>query len=132
VLTGPHVILALKVAVIAVTVLLTFSLSAMLRGNYRLHGRINIVFFILTAGALLGLEVIIRLIDPAVFSYIEEDPAARRALTIHLCFSLPAASVMPVMLYTGFTHRRNVHLMLAGLFGVLWIGTFVTGVFFLK
>jgi uncharacterized membrane protein YozB (DUF420 family) len=132
VLTGPHVILALKIAVLAVTVLLLFSLSAMLRGNYRLHGRINIVFFILTAGALIGLEVIIRLIDPTVFSYIEEDPVAMRALTIHLCFSLPAAAVMPVMLYTGFTHRRQVHLVLAGLFGVLWTGTFVTGIFFLK
>src|SRR5262245_20071091 len=103
----------------------------MLRGNYRLHGRINIVFLILTASALVGLEIIIRLIDPTVFSYIEEDPAAKRALTIHLCFSLPAAAVMPAMLYTGFTHRRKVHLLLAGLFGVLWTGTFVTGIFFL-
>ena len=131
-LTGPQVILALKAAVLAVTVLLLFSLAAVLRGRYRLHGRINIVFFVLTVGALVGLEVITRLIDPQVFAYIEEDPAAKRALTIHLCFSLPAAAVMPAMLYTGFTHRRNAHLSLAAVFGVLWTGTFVTGIFFLK
>ena len=131
-LTGPQVILALKVAVLAVTVLLLFSLAALLRGRYRLHGRINIVFFALTVGALVGLEVITRLIDPNVFSYIEEDPAAKRALSIHLCFSLPAAAVMPAMLYTGFTHRRNLHLMLAAVFGVLWTGTFVTGIFYLR
>jgi len=132
VLTGPQVILALKVAVLAVTVLLLFSLAAVLRGHYRLHGRINIVFFVLTVGALVGLEVITRLIDPNVFSYIEEDPAAKRALSIHLCFSLPAAAVMPAMLYTGFTHRRKLHLMLAAVFGVLWTGTFVTGIFYLR
>ena len=131
-LTGPQVILALKVAVLAVTVLLLFSLAAVLRGHYRLHGRINIVFFVLTVGALVGLEVITRLIDPNVFSYIEEDPAAKRALSIHLCFSLPAAAVMPAMLYTGFTHRRKLHLMLAAVFGVLWTGTFVTGIFYLR
>jgi hypothetical protein len=132
VLTGSQVILALKIAVLAVTVLLFCSLAALLRGRYRLHGRINVVFFVLTVGALLGLEVITRLIDPNVFAYIDEDPAARRALSIHLCFSLPAAAVMPLMLYTGFTHRRTFHLTLAAIFGVLWTGTFVTGIFFLK
>lgn len=131
-LTGPQVILTLKIAVLAVTVLLLFSLLALVRGQYRLHGRINVVFFILTVGALVGLEVVTRLIDPNVFSYIEDDPAAKRALTIHLCFSLPSAAVMPAMLYTGFTHRRNLHLMLAAVFGILWTGTFVTGIFFLR
>ena len=44
---------------------------------------------------------------------------------------MPSALLMPVMLYTGLTHRRRAHLALAVVFGVLWSGTFVTGVFFL-
>ena len=131
-LTGPHVVLALKGAVLAVTVLFLCSLAALARGHYRLHGRINRIFFALTAAALVGLEIIARLIDPTVFSYFENDPDLKRALAIHLCFSLPAAATMPIMLYTGYTHRRKVHLSLAALFVVLWTGTFVTGIFFLK
>ena len=50
-LTGPNVILTLKVAVAAVTVLLLASLVALARGQYRLHGRINLVFFTLTLAA---------------------------------------------------------------------------------
>jgi hypothetical protein len=42
------------------------------------------------------------------------------------------AIVMPAMLYTGLTHRRAAHLILAAVFGALWTGTFVTGVFFLS
>ena len=38
---------------------------------------------------------------------------------------------MPVMLFTGLRHMRVPHLMLAVVFGLLWIGTFFTGVFFL-
>jgi hypothetical protein len=38
---------------------------------------------------------------------------------------------MPMMLYTGLTGRRRVHLSLAVVFGALWTGTFLTGVFFL-
>jgi uncharacterized membrane protein YozB (DUF420 family) len=132
VLTGPDVVLVLKGAVLSVTVLLLLSLVALARGRYRLHGRINMLFFILTVVALLGLEVIARLIDPDVFSYFENDPDLKRALSIHLCFSLPAAAIMPLMLYTGLTHRRNLHLKLAAVFGVLWTGTFVTGIFYLR
>jgi len=129
VLRGPDVILTLKIAVIAVTLLLLASLAALARGNYRLHGRINLVFFTLTLVALFGLEVITRLIQPDIFDYMNET--TRRALTIHLCFSVPAALLMPAMLYTGLTNRRGLHLALAYLFGALWVGTFVTGVFFL-
>ena len=132
VLTGPHVVLALKGAVLAVTILFLCSLVALARGRYRLHGKINRVFFALTAAALVGLEIIARLIDPTVFSYFENDPELKRALSIHLCFSLPAAATMPIMLYTGYTHRRKLHLTLAVLFVILWTGTFVTGIFFLK
>jgi uncharacterized membrane protein YozB (DUF420 family) len=130
-LTGPNVILTLKIAVAAVTLLLLTSLLALARGNYRLHGRINVVFFTLTLVTILGFEAIIRGIDPSIFNYIEEHPDLRQALNVHLCFSVPAALLMPAMLYTGLTHRRSIHLTLAVLFGALWIGTVITGVFFL-
>ena len=130
-LTGPQVILILKTAVLAVTFLLLTSLLALLRGNYRLHGRINLIFFILTVVTLLGLEVVARWIDPELFLYFETDQGLKRALSIHLCFSLPAAAIMPFMLWTGFSHRRNIHLSLAVLFGIIWTGTFITGIFFL-
>jgi uncharacterized membrane protein YozB (DUF420 family) len=131
VLTGPNVILVLKIAVLTVTVLLLMSLTALLRGNYRLHGRINTVFFGLTVVALVGLEVVARLIDPTLFQYFDDRPDLAQALRIHLCFSLPSTAVMPLMLYTGYSGRREVHLFLAGVFSVLWTGTFITGIFFL-
>lgn len=131
VLTGPNVILALKVAVAAVTVLLLASLVALARGQYRVHGRINLVFFTLTLAAVLGLELIVRVIDPGVFDYIRRTPEVYRSLNIHLCFSVPSALLMPAMLYTGLKRIRRVHLALACVFGVLWTGTFITGIFFL-
>jgi hypothetical protein len=131
VLTGPTVILILKIAVGAVTVLLLASLAALARGNQRLHGRLNLAFFVLTLTAVLGLEVLIRLVQPHVFDELRSDPAAARALTVHLCFSIPSALVLPLMLYTGRTHRGGAHRTLAVLFGLLWTGTFITGIFFL-
>jgi uncharacterized membrane protein YozB (DUF420 family) len=131
VLTGPNVILALKVAVAAVTVLLLASLVALYRGQYRLHGRINLVFFTLTLAAVLGLEVIARVVSPGVFDYVRENPPVYRALNVHLCFSVPSALLMPAMLYTGLTRRRALHLPLACVFAVFWAGTFITGIFFL-
>lgn len=128
-LTGPQVILILKLAVSAVTFLLLASLVALVRGNYRLHGRINLLFSALTLTAVLGLEVLVRFIDPLVFDYFDADTL--QALRIHLCFSVPSAILLPIMLYTGLTHRRNLHLALAILFGLLWTGTFITGIFFL-
>jgi uncharacterized membrane protein YozB (DUF420 family) len=131
-LTGPNVILALRVAVAAVTVLLLASLVALARGNYRLHGRINLAFFVLTLAALFGLELVTRVLAPDLFAdYFATYPERRRALYVHLSFSLPAAVLMPFMLYTGLTHRRAWHVALAVLFGALWTGTFITGVFFL-
>jgi hypothetical protein len=131
VLTPANIILTLKVAVAAVTLLLALSLLALARGKYRLHGQINIVFFILTLTAVLGLEVIVRFIDPATFAYFQENDELRQALQTHLCFSVPALVLMVAMLITGKTHRRTVHLALAVLFGIAWIGTFITGIFFL-
>jgi hypothetical protein len=131
VLTPWNVILTLKVAVIAVTVLLLASLVALARGRYRWHGRINIAFFILTLTALLGLEGITRLIEPQIFSSYFQQTDKENALTVHLAFSIPAALLLPLMLYTGLTHKRTIHIALAVLFSILWTGTFVTGVFFL-
>jgi uncharacterized membrane protein YozB (DUF420 family) len=130
-LTGPNVILTLRVAVAAVTVLLAASLFAVARGRTRLHGRINMVFFVLTLTALLGLEVIVRIVAPHVFDEYFATPGRREALVLHLCFALPAAILLPFMLYTGLSHRRRWHLTIAVPFGVLWLGTFITGTFFL-
>jgi uncharacterized membrane protein YozB (DUF420 family) len=131
VLTPGQVILTLKVAVSAVTILLVAALVAVAKGHYRLHGRLNLAFFTLTLTAVLGLEVAIRVVDPGLFQVIKDNDALRQALTIHLCFSVPSLVVMPAMLYTGLTHRRTLHLLLALVFAVLWTGTFITGVFFL-
>lgn len=130
-LTGPNVILALKAAVAAVTLLLLLSLVALGQGKYRLHGRINLAFFTLTLAALLGFEVIIRIVEPRVFEYIRQDRDLSRRLSVHLCFAVPSAILMPAMLYTGLTRRRGLHLVLAALFATLWLGTFVTGIFYL-
>ena len=126
-----NVLLILKIAVVAVTLLLLASLVALLRGNYRLHGRINVVFFTLTMTALLGLEVVARVLQPDIFNEFFQATDAWTALYVHLSFSLPAALLLPCMLYTGLRGKRWLHLRLAALFGILWAGTFVTGVFFL-
>jgi uncharacterized membrane protein YozB (DUF420 family) len=129
VLTGPHVILALKIAVGAVTILLLASLTALLLNRPRLHGRINIVFFILTVIALFALEVVMRVIAPDIFN---GNASMEKWLPIHLCFSIPSALLMPFMLFTGLRGYRQVHLYLAGIFTALWTGTFITGIFFLQ
>jgi hypothetical protein len=131
VLTAENVILTLKVAVVAVTVLLAASLTALARGNYRLHGRINLVFFALTLTAVFGLEVIIRLVQPDVFVEYFERPQVRERLNVHLCFSMPSTFLLLAQLYTGLKHLRRAHIALGLLFLVFWTGTFITGVFFL-
>lgn len=128
-LTGPNVILTLKVAVAAVTILLLASLVALATGRRQLHGRINFFFFILTLAAVLGLEGLIRFINPNVFDYFDDE--ARRMLRLHLWFSVPAAILLPVMYFTGRTGRGRLHFALALVFVILWAGTFVTGIFFL-
>jgi hypothetical protein len=129
VVTGPNVILVLKIAVVAVTVILLLSLLALARGDYRLHGRLNLAFMVLTLVAVFGLEFLIRVYDPDMFSYF--DAPTRRLMAIHLCFSVPAAVLMPVMYFLGRTRRRSAHLALAVVFGIAWAGTFVTGIFYL-
>jgi uncharacterized membrane protein YozB (DUF420 family) len=129
VLTGPNVILALKIAVAAVTPILLAALVAISLGKRRLHGRLNLVFFVLTLGAVLGLELVIRFINPHLFDYFSEND--RRLMAWHLSFSIPAAVLLPMMLLSGLTHRRQLHILLGSLFLVCWTGTFVTGIFFL-
>jgi uncharacterized membrane protein YozB (DUF420 family) len=131
VLTAENVLITLKVAVAAVTVLLLASLLALARGNYRLHGRINTVFFVLTLTALVGLEVVVRLLRPDIFEGYFAERGAQQAIQIHLAFSMPAAVLLMAMLYTGWKGRRNLHIALGLVFLVLWAGTFVTGIFFL-
>ncbi len=132
VLTAENVLIALKVAVSAVTVLLLASLLALARGNFRLHGRINTVFFVLTLTALVSLEIVVRILQPEIFeNYFRADEDLRAAFTVHLSFSLPAALVLLAMFYTGWKRKRNLHIGLGIFFLVLWAGTFVTGIFFL-
>ncbi len=130
-LTPWNIILVLKFAVIAVTLLLLCSLLAIARGNYRLHGRLNVVFFVLTLAALLGLEGAARLVEPEMFAAYFRETGAEKALYTHLSFSIPAALLLPLMLFTGLKHFRRTHLSLAVLFGILWTGTFITGIFYL-
>jgi uncharacterized membrane protein YozB (DUF420 family) len=129
--SGPRVILTLQVAVVGVSLILLAGLVALALGRYRLHGRLNLLFFVLTLAAVLGLEVLIRFIDPEVFHYIHSREELRQGLRTHLCFAVPALILMPLMLYTGLTHRRILHLTLASLFGIAWLGTVWTGLFYL-
>ena len=128
-LTGPLVILILKIAVLAVTVILLASIVALLCRRYRLHGQLNLVFMILTLGAVLGLEAIIRFYDPRMFDYF--DDYTRKVMSIHLKFAIPSACLLPIMYYTGRTGRSKLHYVLAAIFSACWIGTFITGIFYL-
>ncbi len=125
------IILVLKIAVIAVTLLFGASLVALGRGRYRLHGRINIVFFVLTFLAVVGLEVVARVLSPTLFAEHFNAHQAQSNLRVHLSFSMPAALLLPFMLITGLRRRRAWHVSLGAVFLVLWTGTFITGVFFL-
>jgi hypothetical protein len=125
------VILTLKVAVLAVTLLLAASLVALARGRYRLHGRINRVVFALTLTALLGLEGVARVLSPDLFREHFDRTGAWTALYVHLSFAVPAAGMLFAQLYTGLRHRRGVHIGLGLCFLALWTGTVITGVFFL-
>ena len=126
--TGPDIIFALKVLVAAVTVLFASAVWAILTGRKRLHGRINTAFFALTLTTVLGFEMLIRLGTDVTSTF---SPEARQALRVHLYFAVPAATVLPVLFWSGWTGRKRLHLPLAAAFAVLWAGTFVTGLFFL-
>jgi hypothetical protein len=127
-LAGPDIILTLKVLVCAVTLLLASSIVAISTGRVRLHGRINTLFFILTMTTVLGFEVLIRFFVDVTSTF---DDATREALRVHLYFAVPSAIILPAMFFTGIRRRRKIHLSLAVVFLSLWIGTFITGVFYL-
>ena len=124
--TGPEIILALKVLVSAVTVLFAASIVAIATGHRRLHGRINVAFFVLTMTTVLGFELLLRLGTDVSASF---SPEARQALRIHLVFAVPSALLLPLMLWTGATRRRRLHRPLAGAFLLLWSATVYTGLF---
>lgn len=130
-LTPTFVILSLKCAVTAVTLLLCISLIALYKGKAKLHGRINLVFFILTVGALVLFEVATRLLDPGLFDAFWKDPAVSSLLRIHLGFAVPSAILMCVMIFTGLKRRIRLHRKVSWFFLACWIGTFYTGIFWL-
>lgn len=122
--TPTNVILGLKVAVASVTVLLLCSLVALVFGRKQLHGRINLVFFLLTITTVVFFEVIIRFIEPQLTAGFTTE--ARRALNIHLCFAIPSALILPIMLWSGALLRKW-HPRLGMVFFLIWVGTFITG-----
>src|SRR5687768_9498276 len=122
-MTASIVILSLKIAVTAVTLLLIASLVALAMGRVKLHGRINLVFFSLTLTALVGLELTVHVLYPGM---VQTYLAAKDNLTelyVHLGFSLPSAVLLFFMLFTGLKHHRRLHIASGILFGLLWTGT---------
>jgi len=126
--TGPQILVTLKVLVSIVTILFAASLVALARKQFKLHGRINTVFFILTMITVLVFEVLIRFVIDVTSTF---SPEARAALRVHLCFSVPAALLLPVMFLSGVKRRRWIHVPVGIVFALLWTGTFITGVFLL-
>jgi len=128
VLNGPAIILTLKVLVIAVTVLYAAAILAIVSKRKKLHGRLNTAFFFLTVTTVVGFELLLRLGVDVAATF---TPEAREALRIHLYFAVPSAIVLPAMMLSGARHWKVFHVSLGILFTLLWIGTFITGVFFL-
>ncbi|MFO0812260.1 MAG: hypothetical protein U0796_03515 [Gemmatales bacterium] len=128
-ITGPQVILVLKIAVVLVTMLLLASAVALVKKNYRLHGLINTLMCALTLGAVVLFEIVIRLMGVDVKAHMNED--ARFALRIHLCFVIPLVPILVWMLVSGWKRQRRMHLSVSVIFLILWTGMFVTGLFFL-
>lgn len=128
-ITGPQIILLLKCAVGLVTILLLASGVALARRRYRLHGIINSWMASLTLITVIGFELLLRFSDLKVTE--SWDETARTALTVHLCFVIPLIPMLVFMLVTGWKHRVRMHLGLSVLFLILWLGMFITGMFYL-
>jgi uncharacterized membrane protein YozB (DUF420 family) len=126
--TGPQILLILKVLVAAVTVLFAASLVALAKKNFKLHGRINTAFFVLTMLTVIVFELLIRFAIDVTTTF---SPEARAMLRIHLYFSVPAALLLPVMFLSGVKRRRALHVPVGIVFAILWAGTAVTGLVFL-
>ena len=127
-LTGPTIILTLKVLVALVSVILAVAIWAIATGRQKLHGKLNTLFFILTMTTVVGFELLLRLGTDVATTFTAEQ---RQALRIHLYFAIPSAVLLPVRRFSGIKHRRKLHTTLAMVFLLLWIGTFITGGFFL-
>jgi hypothetical protein len=127
-LSGPAIILTLKVLVSVVTVLFAAAVWAIATKRKKLHGRINTVFFVLTLTTVVGFELLLRLQGNVTEHF---SPAQRQALLIHLCFAVPSAVLLLVMMGSALLKWKRFHVACGVLFTVLWLGTFVTGVFFL-
>ena len=128
-LTGPQVILGLKLAVCLVTVMLIASGVALGRRQYRLHGLINTWMASLTLITVMGFELLVRVVGIKVTEGWDDN--TRFALKVHLCFVIPLVPVLVFMLITGWQGRRKMHLSISVLFLILWMGMFITGMFFL-
>jgi hypothetical protein len=128
-LTGPNVILILKVAVGLTTLVLVASLVALGLRRPRLHGFLNVVVTVLLFVAVVGFETVIRLLGVDVTAHMDEP--AKLALLVHLWFAVPLLPAVVAMLVTGKRRRIAWHLGLSLVFVVLWLGMFVTGMFFL-
>ena len=127
-LTGPQIILTLKVLVVAVSVLFAAAVVSIALGRKRLHGRLNTAFFILTMTTVVGFEILLRYFVDVSATFSDE---ARQALRVHLYFAIPSAVLLPVMMLLGLKKWVKMHVACGVLFTLVWIGTFVTGVFFL-
>lgn len=127
-MSGPTIILTLKVLVSVVTVLFAVSVWAIATGRRKLHGRVNTVFFVLTLTTVVGFELLLRLQGNVTDHF---SPEQKQALFVHLCFAVPSTVLLLAMMTTALLKWRRVHVACGVLFALLWIGTFVTGVFFL-
>ena len=124
--TGPEILLALKVLVSVVTVVFAAAIVAIATGRRRLHGRLNVVFFVLTMTTVFGFELLLRLGTEVSATF---SPEAKAALRVHLVFAVPSALLLPLMLWSGATRLRRLHVPLAFVFTLLWAATVYTGLF---
>ena len=123
-MNGPTIILTLKVLVSIVSVLYALALIALIRGQTRLHGRLNTAFFVLTLVTVVAFEVLLRLGTDLTSTF---SPEAQQALWVHLRFSIPATICLPFMFVSGWFRWRRLHVPLGVLFTLLWLGTLITG-----
>jgi uncharacterized membrane protein YozB (DUF420 family) len=127
-MSGPAIILTLKVLVSVVTVLFAVAVWAIATGRKKLHGRINTAFFTLTLTTVIGFELLLRVQGNVTDHF---TAGQKQALLVHLCFAGPSAVLLLVMMGSALLKWKRFHIACGLLFAVLWAGTFVTGVFFL-
>jgi hypothetical protein len=101
---------------------------AIATGRKKLHGRINTAFFTLTLTTVVGFELLLRVQGNVTDHF---SPEQNRALYVHLCFAGPSAVLLLVMMGSALLKWKRFHVGCGLVFAALWVGTFVTGVFFL-